>query len=33
MHTDVLSGHTSTPAASQFMQAAAFAHVRAMKVK
>lgn len=31
IHTDVLSGHTSTPAASKFMQEAAYAHVQAMK--
>jgi cephalosporin-C deacetylase len=31
IHTDVLSGHTNTPAASKFMQEAAYAHVRAMK--
>ena len=31
MHTDVLSGHTSTPAASKFMQDAAYAHIQAMK--
>lgn len=31
MHTDVLSGHTSTPAAAKFMQEAAYAHVQAMK--
>ncbi|MFN0076871.1 MAG: acetylxylan esterase [Prosthecobacter sp.] len=31
IHTDVLSGHTSTPAASKFMQEAAFKHVREMK--
>jgi len=31
MHADVLSGHTSTPAGSKFMQEAAFKHVRAMK--
>lgn len=33
MHADVLSGHTSTPAASKFMQEAALKHVRQMKVK
>lgn len=31
LHADVLSGHTSTPAASKFMQEAAFKHVREMK--
>lgn len=31
MHTEVLSGHTNTPAATQFMTDAALAHVRAMK--
>jgi cephalosporin-C deacetylase len=31
IHTDVASGHTSTPAASKFMQAAAYKHVREMK--
>ncbi len=31
IHTDVLAGHTNTPAASKFMQEAAFKHVRAMK--
>lgn len=31
IHTDPLSGHTSTPAASKFMQEAAFKHVREMK--
>ncbi len=31
IHTDVLSGHTSTPAASKFMQEAAFKHLQAMK--
>jgi cephalosporin-C deacetylase-like acetyl esterase len=31
IHTDVLSGHTNTPAASKFMQEAAYAHIRAMK--
>ncbi|MCB1276116.1 acetylxylan esterase [Prosthecobacter sp.] len=31
IHTDVLTGHTSTPAASKFMQEAAFKHVREMK--
>lgn len=31
IHTDVLAGHTNTPAASKFMQDAAFKHVRAMK--
>ena len=31
IHTDVLSGHTSTPAASKFMQEAAAAHLEAMK--
>lgn len=31
IHSDVLSGHTSTPAASKFMQEAAFKHVREMK--
>lgn len=31
IHTDVLSGHTSTPAASKFMQDAAFKHVREMQ--
>ncbi|MES2594916.1 MAG: acetylxylan esterase [Verrucomicrobiota bacterium] len=33
IHIDTLSGHTSTPAASKFMQEAAFAHVREMKGK
>lgn len=33
MHTDVLAGHTNTPAASKFMQDAAFRHVREMKGK
>lgn len=31
IHTDVLSGHTSTPAAAKFMQEAAHAHVRTMR--
>ncbi len=31
IHADVLSGHTSTPAAAKFMQEAALKHVRAMK--
>lgn len=31
MHADVLSGHTSTPAASKFMQEAAYKHIREMK--
>lgn len=31
MHADVLSGHTNTPAASKFMQEAAYKHVREMK--
>ncbi len=31
IHADVLSGHTNTPAASTFMQEAAFKHVRDMK--
>jgi cephalosporin-C deacetylase-like acetyl esterase len=31
MHTDVLTGHSSTPSAGKFMQDAAFAHVQAMK--
>lgn len=31
IHTDVLAGHTNTPAASKFMQEAAFKHVRSMK--
>lgn len=31
IHTDVLAGHTNTPAASKFMQEAAFKHVREMK--
>ncbi len=31
MHADVASGHTSTPAASKFMQEAAYRHVREMK--
>jgi cephalosporin-C deacetylase-like acetyl esterase len=31
IHTDVLAGHTNTPAASKFMQQAALGHVRAMK--
>jgi cephalosporin-C deacetylase-like acetyl esterase len=31
IHTDVLAGHTNTPAASKFMQEAALKHVRAMK--
>lgn len=33
IHTDILSGHTSTPAASKFMQAAAFKHVRENRSK
>lgn len=33
IHADVLSGHTSTPAASKFMQEAALKHVREMKGK
>ncbi len=33
IHTDVLSGHTNTPAASKFMQEAAFKHVREMRGK
>ncbi|MFC5454025.1 acetylxylan esterase [Prosthecobacter fluviatilis] len=33
MHADILSGHTSTPAASKFMQAAALKHVRESKGK
>jgi cephalosporin-C deacetylase len=32
IHTDVLSGHTNTPAASKFMQDAAIQHVRKMKL-
>ncbi|MDZ4404949.1 acetylxylan esterase [Prosthecobacter sp.] len=31
LHTDILAGHTNTPAASKFMQDAALKHVRAMK--
>jgi len=31
IHADVLAGHTNTPAASKFMQEAAFKHVRAMR--
>ncbi|MBE7494373.1 MAG: acetylxylan esterase [Verrucomicrobiaceae bacterium] len=31
IHFDTLAGHTNTPAASKFMQQAAFQHVRAMK--
>ena len=31
IHADTLSGHTSTPAASKFMQEAALQHVREMK--
>lgn len=31
IHTDVLSGHTNTPAASKFMLEAALAHVREMR--
>ncbi len=31
IHSDILSGHTSTPGASKFMQEAALEHVRAMK--
>lgn len=31
LHTDVLAGHTNTPAASQFMQDAALRHVREMQ--
>jgi cephalosporin-C deacetylase-like acetyl esterase len=31
IHTDVLAGHTNTPAASNFMQEAALKHVREMK--
>ncbi len=31
IHTDVLAGHTNTPAAGKFMQDAAFKHVREMK--
>lgn len=33
MHTDVLSGHTSTPAAAKFMREAALEHMREMKGK
>jgi cephalosporin-C deacetylase len=33
IHTDILSGHTSTPAAGKFMQAAALKHVREQKGK
>lgn len=33
IHTDILSGHTSTPAAGKFMQAAALKHVREKKGK
>ncbi len=33
IHTDILSGHTSTPAASKFMQAAALKHVRDNRAK
>ncbi len=33
IHNDILSGHTSTPAASKFMQAAAFKHVREKRSK
>ena len=31
IHTDVLAGHTSTPAASRFMRQAAIEHIRDMK--
>ena len=31
MHADVAAGHTNTPAASKFMQEAAYRHVREMK--
>lgn len=31
IHIDTLAGHKNTPAATKFMQEAAFAHVRAMK--
>ena len=31
IHTDVLAGHTNTPAASKFMQEAAYRHVREMQ--
>ncbi len=33
IHNDILSGHTSTPAASKFMQAAALKHVKESKSK
>ncbi|OYW76090.1 MAG: hypothetical protein B7Z37_10460 [Verrucomicrobia bacterium 12-59-8] len=33
IHTDILTGHASTPAASKFMQAAALKHVRESKAK
>jgi cephalosporin-C deacetylase len=33
IHTDILSGHTNTPAASKFMQEAALKHVRESKAK
>lgn len=33
IHNDILTGHTSTPAASKFMQAAALKHVRESKAK
>lgn len=33
MHADVLAGHTNTPAASKFMQEAAYKHIREMKAK
>ena len=31
IHIDVLAGHTNTPAASKFMQEAAYRHVREMQ--
>ncbi|HCN31166.1 MAG TPA: acetylxylan esterase [Verrucomicrobiales bacterium] len=33
LHADPLAGHTNTPAATAFMQAAALAHVRAMRAR
>jgi len=33
IHNDILSGHTNTPAASKFMQAAALKHVRENRLK
>ena len=33
IHNDILAGHTNTPAASKFMQAAALKHVRESRVR